>query len=309
MGKKLSYCCISSILCIILLGYIVSAGPLAPELTLRARALMNSPSSGSPPRNLLPTSKNWNFDSAPEFCKELVKNPRPLPSQCKMNITSKLCMDGKPAMFSQMQQDYYIWTRHFSKLRRRGVYLDIAANQPVHISNTYFMDACLGWGGVCVEGNPQLLADIFRQRSCAMVPTCVSDKDGVNVQFALHNGLSGIVSTNKNKFAKSVPVIRQKCTTMKLALEKVEVKVVDYLSLDVEGHELQVLKGMDWDAVKVNVMTIEGNDEKHNEIEEYLKDKGYVRHIPDLDERSRRTRKLWEDAVFLHESVEFGNPK
>lgn len=306
IGKKLTFYCISSALFISLLGYILIAELVAPKSSSHGKLLV---SSASPPYILLPTSRDWNFDSAPEFCKELILNPRPPPDHCDMNMTNKLCRDGKPAMFSQMQQDYYLWTRHFSKLRRRGVYLDIAANLPVEISNTYFMDACLGWSGVCVEGNPQMLPDLFRERSCAMIPACVSNKDGVTVRYALYKGLSGIISTNKNKFNRNIPVIEQKCTTMKLALKKMEVKVVDYLSLDVEGHELQVLQGIDWNKVRVKVMTVEGNEEKHNEIGKFLKDKGYVRHTPDLDDGSRRSKTLWEDAIFLHKSVKFGSPR
>lgn len=42
-------------------------------------------------------------------------------------------------------------------------------------------------------------------------------------------------------------------------MEEEEITHIDYLSLDVEGHELNVLKGIHFDAVKINVLTIENN--------------------------------------------------
>ena len=38
--------------------------------------------------------------------------------------------------------------------RHGGTYVDLAANDAIFRSSTYFLDACLGWKGVCVEANP-----------------------------------------------------------------------------------------------------------------------------------------------------------
>jgi len=44
-------------------------------------------------------------------------------------------------------------------------------------------------------------------------------------------------------------------------IEKEKIQQIDYLSLDVEGHELNVLKGIDFGKVRINVLTIENNPE------------------------------------------------
>lgn len=96
---------------------------------------------------------------------------------------------------------------------------------------------------------------------------------------------------------------------MKESLRRASVPVVDYLSLDVEGHELLVLRGFDWAVTKINVISIEVSSSTLPPIEEFLIEKGYVRHIPLLDERSQQRGLLSEDAIFTHSDVVWGFPE
>lgn len=260
---------------------------------------------------------DWkNEGDVPNFCKRIIKNPSPFRKNCRRNSHNMTCsnFDNETLMFSQFQQDYYLYTRHFYKLKRRGIYLDIATNDPISISNTFFIDRCLQWSGLCVEANPEYYERIHRFRSCHLVPTCVSRRDGEVVEVGLYGGAGGILGkTNKHmeKWAKqnvSVPKLVERCTTVKAILARGNVQVVDYLSLDVEGHEVEVLKGVDWEKTKINVMSIEVSGHIEKEVDELLQEKGYVQHIPDLDEKTRRTGRLTEDVVYLHPDVEFGNP-
>ena len=58
--------------------------------------------------------------------------------------------------------------------------------------------------------------------------------------------------------------------------------IVDYLSLDVEGSEFQILKSLDWDKVKINVLSVEVNhageifEGTRNDIKNFLASKGYA---------------------------------
>ena len=209
-----------------------------------------------------------------------------------------------------MRQDYYLYTRHFRHLARRGVYVDAAANDPVAISNTFFFDACLAWSGLCVEAHPSLVQALHRERGCAVLPTCVGDRDGAVAEFVLDGGLSGVRETNKNRgrWRRRMASVKKVCTTLKTELRIWDVGVVDYLSLDVEGHELYVLKGIDWGKVRINVITVEVTKKSLSGVESFLKGKGYVRHWPDLP-GAEKSGLLHEDAVFLHKDVVWGKPK
>lgn len=248
------------------------------------------------------------------FCKRVKDKPVPFDKSCSRRGANMTCIDGRDLMFSQFHQDYYLYTRHFKHLKRSGTYMDVAANDAVGISNSYFFDACLGWEGICVEGNPRFFERLYRVRSCALVPTCVGRVDGMSVEFALEGGAGGVMGStykHQEKWAeikKQVQTIKERCTTLRVAMDREEMHEVDYLSLDVEGHELEVLKGIDWGRSKFNVMTIEVTKKTLPEIEAFMTGLGYKRHMPDLDEKSAKNGLLRDDAVFLHPDVVWGSP-
>ena len=59
----------------------------------------------------------------------------------------------------------------------RGFYVDSGANDWQLLSNTLFYDKCLGWGGLCLEPDPQYAAGLARRRSCTFFPECISDRE------------------------------------------------------------------------------------------------------------------------------------
>ncbi len=261
------------------------------------------------------------FEAAPSQCAALINNPRPYPRKtCARNITTLenngdfRCADGTPTMFSQYSQDYVLYKYHFRHLKRKGNYLDIATNEPVFISNTYFFDRCLGWAGVCVEGNPRYYEKIHRLRSCALLPTCVSNEDGQQVEFILHSGAGGIDATNKNtrlwaQGGAKEQKIQLRCTTVDHALRRYRVpRVIDYMSLDVEGHELPVLQGINWSSTQINVINIEVSEDTKTPIRQFMASVGY-RELDRLPNGQRVGSAIYGEIVFLAPGVVFGKPE
>lgn len=74
----------------------------------------------------------------PRWCARLIARPRERPRtssiyDCRRGRFGAVCEDGEPRFFSQYNQDIWTWKQHWRHLRRRGVYVDIAANEPVRI--------------------------------------------------------------------------------------------------------------------------------------------------------------------------------
>lgn len=217
-------------------------------------------------------------------------------------------------MFSVNQQDYYLYTRHFQNLKRPGVYLDIATNHPIYSSNTFFFDRCLQWSGICVEASDVYFEPIFRERSCILVPTCISSTDGEEVQFKPFALQGGVISPHY-KFLNTVKsgkdsIKTLRCTTVEKILARSRLNVIDFLSLDVEGHEVNVLQGVDFDKVIINVISVEIGP-RLKDVQTFLEGKGYQRHILNKTafEKANYNDFMRADAIFVHRSVVFGQPQ
>lgn len=135
-------------------------------------------------------------------------------------------------------------------------------------------------------------------------------RDGELVQFNL-DGQKGSIMGDTNRHGKvaGATVLTMRCFGLRTLLKRSNVKVVDFLSLDIEGHELRTLQGVDWDNVRINVIVAEVTGKTIGAIEAFLEVQGYVRHTPDFDDRSKRTRLLGEDAIFIRDDVVWGQPE
>lgn len=187
------------------------------------------------------------------------------------------------------------------------MYVDIAANEPVRISNTYFYDKCLQWRGLCVEANKRYFDVLKQHRSCAITPACVSDQVG-NVAYYLRKGLSGVKATNKNNWdkLKESQIVNVQCVRTADALAAAGISEIDLLSLDVEGHEYNVLRGIDWERTRINVIIIETLS---TETKELLHNLGYKKGVqPVLKSEKRKKGDIYRDYVYLHPDVVWGKP-
>ena len=205
---------------------------------------------------------------------------------------------GRPIFPSEGGQDRFLWLAHFQYLKRPIVYADFGSNNAVFTSNTFFLDQCLGASGVCVEANPRL-KDAYHWRSCSLVNTCLSDA-AHQVEFAFQDGVStrsGILKDNKSyKHSKRKPalVVNMTCTTGAQVLAASSLTHIDYLDLDAEGHELAILKGIDWEAVTIDIILCEANDQQ---VPSFLKALGYRPH-----------GKVHYDDIYLRAGFTLGQP-
>ena len=171
---------------------------------------------------------------------------------------------------SQYGQDRALYEQLFANMSVRGVYLDVAANHYKRISNTYFFDRCLGWRGLCVEPNPIYHDGLRAHRSCALLPTCASERADAPVTLTLPTnqwlgGLGGAGGGKLQTYRRAgTPAVPRNMTCVRLGDELVRRGLfhVDLFSLDVEGHEGPVLRGIDFCRVTIaNVLCEAGCDE------------------------------------------------
>lgn len=189
---------------------------------------------------------------------------------------------------SQAGQDQFV-NEHFFHDRRDGFFLDIGAHDGQSFSNTWFFEKDLGWKGICFEPLPHLFKQLKACRDCICINACVSQLNGY-LPF-LHvdscdEMLSGLCSTfNEQKLnavitdiadlGGELKVIQMPCVRLDDVLERYGITHVDFLSLDVEGHELEVLKSIDFSKVTIDVITVE-NDYHDEAIRDILRENGFI---------------------------------
>jgi FkbM family methyltransferase len=122
------------------------------------------------------------------------------------------------------------------------------------------MEKMLNWKGICIEPNPAFHAELAKNRTSHLCHFCVSDQDDQLLDFSVCGHASGATVT-AGPFTNSKEIIRVPTKTMRSILSTYSApSTIDYLSLDVEGHEYDVLKQFPFNDYIVRCITVEHNE-------------------------------------------------
>lgn len=187
--------------------------------------------------------------------------------------------------YSQFKEDE-ILARIFGD-QPSGVCVEVGANDGVHGSTTLFFEQ-KGWDCILVEPNPSLADQLREVRSGRVFECAASSHTGSAIlQMAEGEGLAHAVSTIENSDAatntlrKHGAVVRPvKVTIRRLddILAEAGVERIDFMSIDVEGHELEALKGFSIDRWRPGIMILEDNSNfRDHSVRDHLAARGYRR--------------------------------
>jgi hypothetical protein len=177
--------------------------------------------------------------------------------------------------------------------RQDRYFVDLAANDPVCISNSYALEQYRGWHGLCIEGNPRYIPLLQKERAYTVIHAAVDTEPNRTVQFRVDNNfLGGIVSPElANAKPKGKLISLQTRTFEEILDTNCAPPVIDYLSLDVEGAEWRVLANFPYHRYQFRIMTIE---RPNKPLAELLKQHGYYRA------HSLGDAKRWGEQVWLN---------
>lgn len=164
--------------------------------------------------------------------------------------------------------------------RKKGFYVDVGAHDPTRLSNTLqFYQS--GWSGLNIEPLPNYFERLqkFRDRDTNL-KCAVSSEEG-EVSFVVDQAYSGIDSDQfpseyrRNKRRKIQVKTRPLLSIFEEHLPTDQ--QIDFMSVDCEGHDLEVLKTNDWDRFRPLVLIIECHDD--GEIKGFVLSQGYRYHM------------------------------
>jgi FkbM family methyltransferase len=158
-----------------------------------------------------------------------------------------------------------------------GFYVEVGANHPTEGSQTWHLEQ-IGWTGVLVEPQPDLAAFLVTERKSAIVfPVACTSPDNAGQVMSLHvdGARSGLNRERMAPGSKTEYVIAVQTKTLDNILSEAQAPApIDLLSIDVEGHELEVLSGFNfqrWQPLLILMEDHVGTLQTHR----FLKARGY----------------------------------
>lgn len=159
---------------------------------------------------------------------------------------------------------------------RKGYFVEVGANEPRERSQTWHLEQA-GWTGVLIEPQPELADQLRALRSAKVFAVACSAPEHAGRRLPLHvaGPLSSLDRAGMAPGAVTERVIEVPIRTLNSVLAEAGApEGFDFLSIDVEGHEIEVLRGFDIDRWRPRLILLEdhvGDLRKHR----YLTAAGY----------------------------------
>ena len=183
-----------------------------------------------------------------------------------------------PDHFSEREEEWLI--RDFFADRRAGVFVDVGANHYKVASKTYYLESKLGWSGLAIEPQREFAAEYaaYRPRT-KFLPFFVSDESNHTARLYLRGKKDQVASSNEafvRSFGGAAEVREVPTMTLDDILESEGVHAIDLLSIDIELHEPQALRGFHIERYRPALVCIEGLLPVRQQILDYFTAHGYV---------------------------------
>jgi FkbM family methyltransferase len=173
------------------------------------------------------------------------------------------------------------------KGKSNGFCVEVGANDGISGSTTLFFEK-LGWDCLLVEPNPALCELIRASRRSTLMECAASDKAGSTVLLVAEGAPWAHAVSTINSDAKALATlesygltwreVRVQTRALDEILESLKIdREIDFISIDVEGHELAVLQGFSVERWRPRILLVEDNsDRKDPSVRNYLKSRGYL---------------------------------
>jgi FkbM family methyltransferase len=191
---------------------------------------------------------------------------------------------------SQIGQDLFVIFE--SSFKKNGYFVEFGANNGVDLSNTYFLEKYLNWKGIVADPVVSCHEKLKANRNCNIDTRCVWNQTGETLDFAETpcselSTLTSCIGRDLHKEIRKNHISYKVETVSLLDLLKAynAPEVIDYLSVDTEGSEYEILNAFDFTAYNIKIITVEHNYNAYREkIYNLLIAQGYQQVYKELSQ-------------------------
>jgi FkbM family methyltransferase len=250
----------------------------------------NEPGAGAPAGVDEPANRRLAYaQSIAAFVKQMGASPDP--SLREMQGFADFCLGNYALAQGQLFQDLFVLFTLRSK--RGGFFVEFGATNGIELSNTYVLEKHFGWTGVLAEPARCWHGVLAANRHCPIDHRCVWSSSGAQLEF---NEATAPEFSTINAFSEFDDHSSLRSEGTRYAVQTISLndllaehgapKVVDYLSIDTEGSELDILRNFDFGSREFRVITVEHNqiEPRRSEIFNLLSAHGYERRLAALSQ-------------------------
>jgi len=187
--------------------------------------------------------------------------------------------------YSQHGEDFLL--NEIFKNKQNGFFVEVGCIDGRRFSNSLTFEE-KGWKGLCVEAHNDYIDLLKKNRPHSIICHCAaSDHDEDNVTFYANKrgSLSTLDKTMENTFKDKYGEYFSGFDEQTVNIRRLDtlfkennVTNIDFMSLDIEGHELEALKGLNFNKYKPTVIVVESDSQKHEQaLDNLLLNNGYCK--------------------------------
>ena len=189
---------------------------------------------------------------------------------------------------SGLRQDLFVLSE--LDFKSEGFFVEFGATNGIDGSNTYLLEKKFGWNGILAEPARRWQSDLLANRNCSIETNCVWRESGETLEFneANYGELSTIDSFSSADHRSRDRIQGKKYSVKTISLMDLLEKyrapsIIDYLSIDTEGSEYEILSSFNFSKYQFRTLTCEHNFTPQRErIHSLLTGHGYRRKYEDI---------------------------
>lgn len=216
------------------------------------------------------------------------------------HIDTKEFISALSKSTSQLGQDLLVLL--YSDFKRNGFFVEFGATNGKDLSNTYILEKEYAWKGILAEPAKSWHSNLRTNRRCSIETNCVWSESGHELLFneVLSKELSTLDFFTRSDMHAESRKSGKRYFVETISLEELLVKhdapeIIDYLSVDTEGSEYEILRGFNFGRYRFNFISCEHNFTESRElVHDLLVENGYLRILEEVSKF---------DDWYLHSSL------